>query len=295
MGTSAQNGTSGTYVSEDMSTSATWDKIGWVKSIDNTVQSSAGTVDSVEIKTASTQAGLTSATYREVVSGGAINPGACEQWIKVRITYTRPQATWSRADHPGANVWLGESSTFENRNFDTPTIQSLTISSTSGGVAPNTPTTVKQLHSDGVTAIPTGAGTSEDKTVFSANLTSSSASDSLTLQVEIQPLSSSFTGTPNETGSPVACSGGTCSSGVTGTINMIDTPAGSYHWQARSGSSSCGGAQSAWQPYPETPTNGDTPPAALGFQILGADGLMRGGKTFINGAEQSACSTGYCG
>jgi hypothetical protein len=296
MGTSVQNGTVGTYISEDQSTTAVWDKVSWTKSIENTIQSSAGTVNSIEVKTAGTQAGLTSATYREVANGGAISPGACETWLKVKITFSRPQATWTRADHPGANVWLGESSTFENRTFDAPTIQSLTVQSAVGsGGSPPVPTLLNQYHSDGASPISTGGATSEDKTVMASQLTSGNVTDSLTLQLEIQDINTSFTGTPNYNSASVPCGSGTCSTGVVGTINVTDRAPGQYHWQVRSsGGGGCGASPSAWVPYPVTPTNGDAPPAYPDFTVVGAQSLMRGGKTFVRESLQPSCATLFC-
>jgi hypothetical protein len=128
-GTTAQNGTVGTYESEDLNPASisSWDKMSWVKTVDNTIQASDNTVDAVEVKTATTQGGLALATYRNVTNGGSIGAGAGEVWLKVKVTFRRDPPLWTRVDHSGAKVWLGENDTKENRAFPVPDVQSLTV------------------------------------------------------------------------------------------------------------------------------------------------------------------------
>ncbi|MCK4891470.1 MAG: DUF2341 domain-containing protein, partial [Candidatus Pacebacteria bacterium] len=147
-GTTAQNGTVGTYESENINPSdiSNWEKISWVKTTDDTIQASDNTIDNVEIKTATTEGGLTAASYRNVANGGSIGAEAGEIWMKVKITFRRITPDFSD-DHSGnfENVRDSESAVYSNRPFPTPDIQSLTMVYTA------------------VTSI-TIAGTSADKT-----------------------------------------------------------------------------------------------------------------------------------
>jgi prepilin-type N-terminal cleavage/methylation domain-containing protein len=108
--------TSGVYETEDISIPA-------LNSASTLQYTLAGTGTVVtEVKTATTQGGLTSATYNTVANAALINPTAGAQWAKVRLTLTRS------VPRPGSNSWPGVNDTKYFRTFDTPAVSGLGIS-----------------------------------------------------------------------------------------------------------------------------------------------------------------------
>lgn len=105
------------------------------------------------------------------------------------------------------------------------------------------PTNLKQYQSNGTTEITSGNWTNNTTQVLKFQMASGNPSDSLTPQVEIQPVGTSFTNSVTNSGSAVAYSG----SLVTGSVPITGlTPNASYHWQART-SNPVG--QSSWTAY----------------------------------------------
>jgi len=105
---------------------------------------------------------------------------------------------------------------------------------------PSSPSSLAQYKTDGSTTIAAGAFTNQSSVVFKFNLSSANSSDSLTPQVEIQPIGTAFTNTSSHTGSALAYTGST----VTGSVTVTGLESGtSYHWQARTSNSA---GQSSW-------------------------------------------------
>lgn len=105
-----------------------------------------------------------------------------------------------------------------------------------------------QYKSDGTTAIVSGDYTGETTAVFKFSMSSTNASDTLTPQVEVQPLGTTFTNTATKTGSAVAYSG----SPVTGTVTVTGLTSGTtYHWQASASNTAGTGAWTAMGGSPD--------------------------------------------
>jgi hypothetical protein len=170
-GTTAQNGSVGTYTSEDIEVNGLLDKVSWVKTLDDYIQSSDGTNGKIEVKVAVTQAGLSSAAYINYSNGDNLPAG--NRWYKAKITFRRSVTAWSRTDHPGAQVWLGESSTFESRQFATPDIQSVTVGYSNS--VPAAPTLTAP------TAAATGVSTNPQFRLYAID----AESDPLRYQIEV--------------------------------------------------------------------------------------------------------------
>lgn len=112
---------------------------------------------------------------------------------------------------------------------------------------PADPTSLAQLKSDGVTAIAVGATTDETTVIFQAAVSDPDPGDSIRLQIERQPVGTTFTGTPSVT-SAGAPSGTTARVTLSGQLSGV-----SYHWQARA--MDRGGLTSNWVAFggnPET-------------------------------------------
>jgi hypothetical protein len=196
-GTTSQNGLVGTYISEDIEVNGLLDKVSWVKTLDDYIQSSDGTTGKVEVKVATTATGLSGASYINYSNGDSLPAG--NRWYKLKITFRRSIAEWSRKDHPGARVWLGESSTFENRQFATPDIQSVTVGYTNS--VPAAPTLTAP------TAAATGVSTSPQFRLYAVD----ADSDPLRYQIEV-------------------CSTSNCSS----VVRTIDQTASQTGWLSQS-------------------------------------------------------------
>jgi hypothetical protein len=108
--------------------------------------------------------------------------------------------------------------------------------------APSTPTSLAQYLSNGTTPLATGGTSTGTTVVLSFSMPTVNGSGSLTPQVEVQPVGTAFTNTPNYTGSAVASSG----TPVTGTVSVTSLANASYHWQARASNTQ---GQSSWVSY----------------------------------------------
>lgn len=110
----------------------------------------------------------------------------------------------------------------------TPTVNDFSITFSK---APATPASLLQYASDGTTSITTGGSTTDTTLVFKSTMTDGDTSDSLTAEIEVRPLGTSFTSVPTATSSAVAYSG----SGVTSSITLSSglVAGTSYHWQSR--------------------------------------------------------------
>src|SRR5439155_1403283 len=93
--------------------------------------------------------------------------------------------------------------------------------------APAAPGSVAQLRSDSTTAVPLGSVTDEPTVVVRGVVTDPDIADTLRLQVEVQPVGTTFTDLPTAASDPVA-SGQPAVVALTG---LADDAA--YHWQAR--------------------------------------------------------------
>ena len=113
----------GTYESEDLSI-ASLNANSMMKYSSN----GEGLV-TVEVKTATTQGGLTSAGYVAKQNGEYIQPAAGALWAKVRITLTRkvPQNIQPSQPYTPRYGWKGESETYYQRMFAQPVVNSWVI------------------------------------------------------------------------------------------------------------------------------------------------------------------------
>lgn len=122
----------------------------------------------------------------------------------------------------------------------------------------NVPITLQQYEKDGTTVVPVG-GLVKGRVVFSATNGTNSGGQQVRLEVEVQPVGTAFTGTPNVFSGFVA-------SGTAATASWSKGKSGTYHWQART--SDAFGTASAW-------VNFD--PAAIHFDFKHASGGGGGG------------------
>jgi hypothetical protein len=110
-------------------------------------------------------------------------------------------------------------------------------------LVPSSPSSLSQYKSDGTTSIASGGWNNGTTAVLKFSMASSNPSDSLTPQVEVQPMGTPFTNSVTNSGNALAYSG----TAVTGTVTVTGlTPNASYHWQART-SNPVG--QSSWTAY----------------------------------------------
>src|SRR4029077_2665947 len=90
--------------------------------------------------------------------------------------------------------------------------------------APAAAQSLAQLRGDSLTAVPIGGTTDQGTVVLRGLVSDPDAGDSLRLQVELQPVGTTFTGTPTATGSRAA-NGQTAFVAATGLANNA-----AYHW-----------------------------------------------------------------
>jgi hypothetical protein len=87
-----------------------------------------------------------------------------------------------------------------------------------------------QFKSDGTTTLSVGERTNQTTLIFNIEMSDGDASDTLSPEIEVEPVATGFDNIPNATGSALIYSGTT----VTGTATasgLLDNT--SYHWQAR--------------------------------------------------------------
>ncbi|MGH7515876.1 MAG: hypothetical protein ACREOC_00185 [Gemmatimonadales bacterium] len=134
--------------------------------------------------------------------------------------------------------------------------------------APNAPATLAQFKSNGTTSIPTGGLTNEGTVVLKGTVTDPDAGNTVKLQVEVQPVGTTFTNTPTAESGPLA-------SGSTASVTVSGLDDDSYHWQARAVDNN--GAASAWASFGgnlESATDfqvDQTPPTVTINQAVGQD------------------------
>lgn len=104
---------------------------------------------------------------------------------------------------------------------------------------PSEPTVLLQYKTDNLTSIVEGGVSKEDGIVFVSDMQDPNSSETLSLQVEIQPLGTPFTGIPTKTqtideSNPQLCNSpvGDCGTVVVSTTDGL-VESTEYHWQAR--------------------------------------------------------------
>ncbi|HEU5261149.1 MAG TPA: hypothetical protein VFU41_06970, partial [Gemmatimonadales bacterium] len=148
--------------------------------------------------------------------------------------------------------------------------------------APDRPGAMAQLRTDAVTAVPLGGATPEQMVVLRGVLSDADGSDTLRLQVEVQPLAMPFSNMPQATSDPVP-NGVSALVTVSGLVNNT-----AYHWQARTLDQT--GRAGSWQPFGgnleiDADFGTDIPkppglPSNLGqFQSDGSTAIAVGGTT----------------
>ena len=121
---------------------------------------------------------------------------------------------------------------------------------------PPPPESLNQLRSNGVTPITLGATTNEATVVFAGVVQDPDPGDMVRLEVEVQPVSTGFTGSPTGSSIPVPA-GSTAEATVTG---LADNSA--FHWRARALDQA--GDSSAWISF------GENAEGATDFAVAGA-------------------------
>ena len=95
--------------------------------------------------------------------------------------------------------------------------------------APAAPQGLGQFRKDGVTAIPVGFTTPEDAVVFKGTISDPNATDSVRLEIELEPLGSPFTDARTQQSPLVSAAAGS----VVVSASAVGLNNTGYHWQAR--------------------------------------------------------------
>ncbi|HWC72884.1 MAG TPA: BACON domain-containing carbohydrate-binding protein, partial [Gemmatimonadales bacterium] len=137
----------------------------------------------------------------------------------------------------------GESRTACIRNYTVPGAGTYTIEATTSGAGetgnytlsivhelpPSAPQSLGQFKKDG-SALPIGGTTNENTVVFKGTVSDPNSSDSVRLEIEVEPLGSPFTGSSTHHSPYIAASRGNVAVSIT--AGPFDDAG--YHWQARS-------------------------------------------------------------
>jgi hypothetical protein len=130
----------------------------------------------------------------------------------------------------------------------------------------NVPTGLQQFEKDGTTIVPVG-GFVKGRVVFKATNGTNSGAQLVRLEIEVQPVGTAFTGTPNVLSGYVA-SGAAAAASFAG---KTDT----YHWQARTANAF--GTASAWVNFDPAATHFDFKKTSGGGSGGGCLGTVAGG------------------
>lgn len=131
----------------------------------------------------------------------------------------------------------------------------------------NVPTVLQQFEKDGTTVVPVG-GPVKGRVVFSATNGTNSGAQQVRLEVEVQPVGTAFTNTPNVFSGFVA-------SGTAATAAWSQGRSGTYHWQARSANTF--GTTSAWVNFNAAAIHFDFTKSSGGGGGGGCIGTVAGG------------------
>ncbi|MGH7752585.1 MAG: hypothetical protein ACREN5_07190, partial [Gemmatimonadales bacterium] len=125
---------------------------------------------------------------------------------------------------------------------------------------PNSPAGLGQFESNGTTPIPVGGTLPilDGGVIFKGTVSDPDPGSSLSLQVEVRPISAGFSNVATNSSGPVA-------SGAQATVSFSASLLTSYHWQARvcDQTSRCSGWFSFPQPVPNPETEADFSRGAL--------------------------------
>src|SRR6266576_651110 len=144
--------------------------------------------------------------------------------------------------------------------------------------APTGPTTLAQLRTDSVTSVPVGGSTDQAGIVLRGVVSDPDLSDTLRLEVEVQPVGTPFSGV-------ATAASGRLPVGVSAFVAVVGLANNTaYHWQARTVDQT--GRASAWTAFgANAETDGDVgttvprpPVGAVRQQRRIGDGLPRGGS-----------------
>ena len=117
-------------------------------------------------------------------------------------------------------------------------------------LVPNVPSALAQLQSGDQTPIPVGGAAVANTILITATVSDPEPSRMLQLEVEVKPIGIAFNGQPNYSSQFVANQ-----ATASATIGPLSVNT-SYHWQVRARSNV--GRTSAWQSFPESPSNPET-------------------------------------
>lgn len=133
---------------------------------------------------------------------------------------------------------------------------------------PNLPSVLSQLQSGDLTPIPVGGAASSNAIVITGVVSDPDVSQTVQLEVEVEPVGQAFSGVPNAS-SPLVANNSTAQVPV-GPLTLNT----SYHWQARTTDNV--GVSSAWVAFPVSPANPETdadfsyqtqPPVQIVFSV----------------------------
>jgi BACON domain-containing protein len=153
---------------------------------------------------------------------------------------------------------------------------------------PDLPAALQQLQSGDQSPIPVGGAATSNTIFIAAMVSDSDPSQTLRLEVEVEPIETPFTGQPNYV-SPAAPNHTTASA----TIGPLSVNT-EYHWQVRARNNAT--RLSAWVSFPESPGNPETdtdfsfallpPPVALFFTVQPT--TTRAGTVMVPAVEVTA-------
>jgi MYXO-CTERM domain-containing protein len=142
----------------------------------------------------------------------------------------------------GTSLWVG----FGGNDDVVPPPADFELTGAAGGIMAYGPSNLGQWHTDGVTPIPLGGTTSEDKILLTGPASNPAGLPSA-LEVEVKAWAAAFDGTSTVTGA--YASDGT-------TLQVVISPgAGSFHWRARTTDSQA--AVSVWVDFSTNATSAD--------------------------------------
>ena len=153
---------------------------------------------------------------------------------------------------------------------------------------PDLPAALQQLQSGDQSPIPVGGAATSNSIIIAATVSDPDASQTLRLEVEVEPIETPFTGQPNYV-SPVVPNHTTASAAI-GPLS-VNTE---YHWQVRARDNAA--RLSAWVSFPESPGNPETdtdfsyallpPPVGLVFTVQPS--TTRAGMAIVPAVEVTA-------
>lgn len=146
-------------------------------------------------------------------------------------------------------------------------------------ILPSAPSSLAQYKSDGITSIATGSWTNESTVTINVGMSSPNSSDSLTPQIEMREIGTTFSNVATNVGIAVSYSG----TSITGIVTVTGLTSGkTYHWQARVSNAA---GQSSWVAMGGNPDFKVDTTAPSGGSITYTDGYYTTASVLLTVAD----------